>query len=119
MNDKFGKVSSPRGLWARMLDIPIKTCFSGIAIVIFCLVVVNNIGGGYRKPIPVSENDRLTVLINTFERHDMMEDSVNYYKTCPIVKYINIVWSERGDPPEDVVKRFSKYHTPKVRILVF
>ena len=117
MSDKFGKINNnnlPRGIWGRILNIPIKTCFIIIACVTFSLVIINNIGGGYRKPIPVSDNDRLTVLINTFERHDMMESSVNYYLTCPIVKYINVVWSEKEDPPEDVVKRFAKYHTPKV-----
>ena len=69
-----------------------------------------------RLLVQLLPNDSVTVLINTFKRHDMMEQSVLYYAKCPLVKHISIVWSESGDPPEALAKTFAKSHSPKVSV---
>src|SRR5690348_6768682 len=36
--------------------------------------------------------EQLTIVMNTFKRHDMMMDAVDFYSQCELVKYIYVVW---------------------------
>ena len=57
-----------------------------------------------------------TVVINTFERPDMLQDAVNHYSQCSKVKYIHIVWSEEEPPSEAVAAEYRARKDPEVWI---
>lgn len=52
--------------------------------------------------------DTFTVVINTFNRHDMVEDAIAHYSECGNIDYIHIVWCEKQAPPEKILQRFAK-----------
>ena len=109
-------LGSLNDLFFQFKRIPVKFCFAilfGIAVFLYLVSMIRT-----TPPLVVQlfPNDAVTVLINTFKRHDMMEQSVLYYAKCPLVKQISIVWSESGDPPEALAKTFSKSHSPKVSL---
>jgi hypothetical protein len=64
------------------------------------------------------DKEKLTVVINTFKRHDMMADAVGYYTTCDIVKYIYVVWSENNTVPEHIESPYRFSGHPKVSLLL-
>lgn len=57
---------------------------------------------------------QVTVVMNTFKRHDMMMDAIDYYAKCPVVRYIYVIWSEPAAVPEAVLSRYTSYSTPQV-----
>lgn len=93
---------------------PVKVCFAGFIGIVFLLYFVGLLSSRHILQIPVRPEDSLTVLINTFNRHDRMAKSVEHYATCPVVKYINVVWSEQREPPEAYAMKFAMHRTPKI-----
>jgi len=81
----------------------------------YMLVLVNS-------PSPLKEHKRptetsfeqLTIVLNTFKRHDMMIDAVQHYSQCPLVSHIYIVWSEKEKPPADIVAKYEGKQHPVV-----
>lgn len=61
-----------------------------------------------------SSREQFTVVINTFKRHDMLQDAVAHYSTCEFVKHIYIVWCESLDPTADLKSKFSSIKAPTV-----
>ena len=45
--------------------------------------------------------ERFTILLNTFERRDLLKRSIKHYKECVSVEEIRVVWSERAKKPEE------------------
>jgi glucuronyl/N-acetylglucosaminyl transferase EXT2 len=60
-----------------------------------------------------------TVVINTFKRHDLMQDSVKHYSSCSAVKHIYIVWCESDPPPENLQNRYSKSILPTITFSIY
>jgi len=55
---------------------------------------------------------QVTMRVNSFRRLDLLETFLDYYKTCNVVKEIQVVWSDQRDkPPTDW---FSRYPAGKV-----
>ena len=47
-----------------------------------------------------SSKNHLTVMINTFKRpSEVVEQAIEHYKQCHVVKYVYVVWSDREHPP--------------------
>ena len=74
-----------------------------------CLIMVIY-GGVFRwDPVELKEHEKrdsggaenhLTVMINTFKRPPgVVEDAIEHYKQCHVVKYVYVVWSDREHPP--------------------
>eukprot|EP01031_Cornospumella_fuschlensis_P028661 gene28661-34603_t len=61
-----------------------------------------------------SPKAQLTVVMNTFKRHDMMMDAIDFYSRCPVVKYIYIVWSEKEAVPQSVKDKYKEYVNPQI-----
>jgi hypothetical protein len=59
---------------------------------------------------------KVTIVMNTFERHLEMEEAVDYYSTCDLVAYIYIVWSEKTAPSDYYHKKYTAQKQPKVRL---
>lgn len=57
---------------------------------------------------------QITVVINTFKRPQMLEDAIDYYSQCDLVKYIYIIWSEKQPPTESIIMKYEKFIEPKV-----
>ncbi|XVF20757.1 hypothetical protein REPUB_Repub12eG0030700 [Reevesia pubescens] len=45
---------------------------------------------------------RYAIVINTWNRYDLLNNSISHYASCPRLDFIPIVWSE-PDPPSDAV----------------
>ena len=45
------------------------------------------------------DDERFTVILNTFKRRDLLKLAVAHYSTCPDVAQIRVVWSEQVPPP--------------------
>jgi hypothetical protein len=58
----------------------------------------------------VNPKDYVTVMINTFKRPpEVVEDAVEYYKQCNVVKYLYVVWSDNENPPpKAMVERYAR-----------
>lgn len=56
----------------------------------------------------------VTVVMNTFKRHDLMIDAISYYSNCECVKYIHVIWSEKELPPSRIVSQFKENDVPRV-----
>ena len=56
-----------------------------------------------------TSTSHLTVMINTFKRpSEVVEDAIEHYKSCPCVKHLYVIWSDKGNPPpNDMMKRYS------------
>lgn len=44
--------------------------------------------------------EKLTIVINTFKRLDLLKNSVQHYSTCPFVSRIHVNWAESTTPPD-------------------
>ena len=44
--------------------------------------------------------EKLTVVVNTFKRLDLLKNSVQHYSTCPFVSRIHVNWAESTTPPD-------------------
>ena len=50
--------------------------------------------------VPVLFENRLTLMLNSFHRLDLMQRSIRHYSKCTsIVHQIRVVWCEDGEPP--------------------
>ncbi len=103
---------------------PIGTRMSFLAILL-CLL-------GYLSwalaPIPLVEHKRplhahvggrgrreLTVMINTFKRPpQVVDEAIEFYATCDVVRYIYVVWSEDSEPPQRLTAKYKKWKLPTV-----
>ncbi len=88
-------------------------CFIAVAFV-YMLNIFSAGGTDQIMHVVMQHGDGITVLINTYERHDKMETSVAYYSKCPLVQQIGIVWSERGEPPEALARKYAKSRSPVI-----
>jgi hypothetical protein len=50
--------------------------------------------------------NKVTVVMNTFKRNDMMVDALNHYHTCNVVGHIHVIWSEKTPPPHKIVTQY-------------
>lgn len=79
------------------------------------------------QPLPLEEHKRpvgntgsvhareLTVVLNTFKRPpQMLDDAVEYYAQCDLVKHVKIVWSEQALPPARLTAKYAKWKMPMV-----
>ncbi len=41
----------------------------------------------------------ITVMLNTYERPDMLRSAVEHYSQCGAVSSIRVIWCEKGSPP--------------------
>jgi hypothetical protein len=55
--------------------------------------------GEATTPSGAADDERFTVLLNTFKRRDLLKLAVAHYATCPDVAQIRVVWSEQTAPP--------------------
>jgi hypothetical protein len=86
-------------------------CLVCVALIYFVNMMNNS---GEVMKVVLRKDDSLTVLINTFKRHEQLEASVKFYTQCPLVKHIAIVWSESDPPPESMSKRYAKSQSPVI-----
>jgi hypothetical protein len=80
------------------------------------------------SPMPLDEHKRplhahsggrvkreLTVMINTFRRPpQVVDDAIEYYAQCDVVRYIYVVWSEENDPPQRLTSKYKRWNVPEV-----
>ena len=80
------------------------------------------------SPVPLDEHKRalnahsggrvareLTVMINTFRRPpQVVDDAIEYYAQCDVVRYIYIIWSEDSDPPPRLTAKYKRWKVPEV-----
>lgn len=52
-------------------------------------------GGGH----PRAADERVTAVLNTFKRPDMLRRAVEHYTQCDVVDAVRVVWTEGGTPP--------------------
>ena len=100
------------------------------------------------SPLPLKEHfrtkesseEQLTIVMNTFKRHDMMLgmnffnlylishyyilimycdslllEAIDHYSSCPLIKHIYVVWSEKEAPPQRILAKFTNKAHPTVR----
>jgi hypothetical protein len=63
----------------------------------------------------VSPKDHVTVMINTYKRPpEVIEDAIEYYKQCNVVKYVYVVWSDlENPPPKSMLERYARQNAEK------
>eukprot|EP00892_Ulva_mutabilis_P004946 jgi/Ulvmu1/2823/UM142_0021.1 len=44
--------------------------------------------------------EKLTVIVNTFKRLDLLKNSVQHYSACPVVRRVHVNWAESTTPPD-------------------
>jgi len=80
------------------------------------------------SPLPLHEHKRpisahiggrgkreLTVMINTFKRPpQVVDDAIEFYAECEVVRYIYIVWSEETEPPQRLTAKYKQWKVPSV-----
>lgn len=67
----------------------------------------------YKSRLP--KNADLTIVMNTFKRHDLMLEAIEHYSSCTLVKHIYVTWSEKKPPPARITSLFKQPNqTPKV-----
>lgn len=60
---------------------------------------VSSIMGWHHHTQEGNNQERFTVLVNTWRRPDLLKKSVQHYSQCPNVHSIRVVWSESREPP--------------------
>lgn len=98
----FSYSSIKKLLWALMFF---------IFLYVFLIVVSPAPLREHQRLIP---NEKLTIVMNTFKRHDLMEEAIDHYSKCNIVKYVYVVWSEPDPPTEAMISKFSSRSHPWV-----
>mmetsp|Transcript_9283 Transcript_9283/g.13987 ORF Transcript_9283/g.13987 Transcript_9283/m.13987 type:complete len:358 (-) Transcript_9283:75-1148(-) len=63
-----------------------------------------------------NSKEHYTVVINTYERPDMLTAAIEHYSKCSKAQYIHVVWSEPTPPSREMLLLTSKYDDPKVFI---
>ena len=61
----------------------------------------------------------ITIVLNTYKRHELMKQAIEYYSQCNLIKHIYVVWSEDKPPPADLLQDYDKRISPKARSSVF
>jgi hypothetical protein len=62
----------------------------------------------------IRPEQHFTVVLNTWKRNDMLNDALQHYSNCPVVKYIHVVWCDSDLPPADLEARFHIRMNPQV-----
>lgn len=99
-------------LWQLLLLLSFVGCISYIFLVSTTLSIADE-----RQSFHISADSskaHMTVVMNTFKRHDMMVDAIDYYVKCPVVKYVYIIWSEKIPVPSEVTNKYRDYINPRV-----
>ena len=73
---------------------------------------------GLRKFIG-DETETFTVVINSFNRHDMLMDALEHYSRCEYVKYVHVTWCEKEMPPLYMTNRFNAQSNPMVNFDIY
>ena len=61
-------------------------------------------------------HDRYTVLLNSYRRPDLLEQSLQHYRQCRQVDAVRVIWSEDGfAPPSDDVNADDRVSEPAAR----
>ena len=66
--------------------------------------------------VSASKDGDYSIVINTFERHDMMKEAIQHYSQCAGVKSIHIVWSEKKLPNKKLAAEYARIDKPKVSV---
>jgi len=104
---------SPFG--SKIFKLLITVSAVGIIAYFFIFVGSNPIKSTPIKTKISPENvGKVTVVMNTFKRNDLMTDALDYYSACDLVQNIYVVWSEKAPPPQSVVNKYSGASDPKV-----
>lgn len=84
-------------------------------LIIFVIVYIIQVMASQRLPndnrTKNGNEKALTVVINTFKRHEMMENAIDHYSQCGVVKYITVIWSEKTPPPARLKKKYGRVNT--------
>lgn len=64
--------------------------------------------------ISAAKDGEYSIVINTFQRHDMMKEAIQHYSQCAGVKSIHIVWSEKKLPNKKLAAEYARIDKPKV-----
>jgi len=43
--------------------------------------------------------DKVTVVLNTYQRNEQLLEAIAHYSECPVVKFIHVAWSETNSKP--------------------
>ena len=62
--------------------------------------------------------EKVTVVMNTFQRPAMLQDAIDYYATCGTVKYIYVIWSEHEPPSVIVQNRYKGKQHPEIAFVL-
>ena len=65
------------------------------------------------------EDERFTVVINTFKRRDLLQQAIAHYATCPQVAEIRVVWSEQVSPPSRDDPEARLYYGPRPELVKY
>jgi hypothetical protein len=65
------------------------------------------------------EDERFTVVVNTFKRRDLLQQAVVHYATCPRVAEIRVVWSEQVSPPSRDDPEARLYYGPRPELVKY
>jgi len=73
----------------------------------------------HKRPISAHIGGRgkreLTVMINTFKRPpQVVDDAIEFYAECEVVRYIYVVWSEESEPPQRLTAKYKQWKVPSV-----
>lgn len=58
--------------------------------------------------------EKFTIVMNTFKRHAMLEDAIDYYKSCVSIANIHITWSEPSRPPKRLADKYAGWTQPRI-----
>lgn len=107
-----GKLSGSYRLWLLLILLSLIGCGMYLNLVSSTLAITEE-RLAYRVHADSNEA-QLTVVINTFMRHDMMVDAIDFYAKCPVVKHVYIIWSEKVPVPATVLSKYKDYVNPSV-----
>lgn len=101
--------AAPKGSTYRRLGL----CMA--CLIIFVIVYIIQVMASQQLPndsrTKNSNAKTVTVVMNTFKRHEMMENAIDHYAKCNVVKYITVIWSERKPPPSRLRKKYGHSNT--------
>lgn len=101
--------ASPKYSTYRRLGVCV-TCLI-IFVVVYIIQVMASQQFPYDNKTKKGNAKAVTVVMNTFKRHEMMESAIDHYSKCSIVKYITVIWSEKKSPPTRLKKKYGRSNT--------
>jgi hypothetical protein len=84
------------------------------SVVTYLYIIVGDLSPAVDRSISNANDRQLTIVMNTFQRHDLMTDAIDHYKRCKLVGNFHIVWSEKTPPPTNLVAQYAMHSSPKI-----